>query len=267
MELACRVTAPASPAAGAVPIVLLHGLFGAASNFTTVSRQLAVGRRVLAFDLRNHGDSPHAPTMSYAEMAADVARGIAAHAAAPALVVGHSMGGKVAMRLALDHPELVAGLVVVDIAPVAYPPAFRGYAAAMQALALTPGLTRQAADQALAASVPEAGVRSFLLLNLRWQGAQPGWRIGLDAIALELPRIEGWEGSGQFGGSVLSVAGGRSAYVPAQHRPAFRNQFPRARFVVLEAAGHWVHADDPAGFVALVVAEAGVNDRTVATTA
>ena len=145
------------------PLVLLHGLFGQAGNFGAVQKVLAGnGRRVLALDLRNHGASPHAAGMDYAAMAADVAETLRALGAAPADVVGHSMGGKVAMMLALAHPGVVSRLVVVDIAPVAYPPAFRPYAEAMQALPLAPGLTRKAADAALATAVPSAGVRGFL---------------------------------------------------------------------------------------------------------
>ena len=236
------------------PVVLLHGLFGAGGNWGTVQRGLADGFRVIALDLRNHGASAHAPAMSYDDMAEDVRQTMAELGALPAAVVGHSMGGKVAMRLALRDPGAVERVVVADIAPVAYPPAFRTYASAMQALELRPGLSRAEADVALAGAVPDAGVRAFLLQNLRF-GDRPGWRMGLDAIAAALPGIEGWEtpGAGEaYHGRALFLSGERSDYVRPGHRPAIRALFPDARFATLRNAGHWLHADDPAGFTATV---------------
>jgi pimeloyl-ACP methyl ester carboxylesterase len=236
-------------AAARPPLVLLHGLFGSAANFGVAARRLACDRPVVGLDLRNHGASPHADGMAYGAQAADVAAALQGLGLPPAVVVGHSMGGKVAMRLALDRPDLVRALVVADIAPVAYEPAFRGYAAAMLGLRLRPGLTRAEADAALAAAVPEAGVRAFLLQNLRLDAA-PRWRIGLRQIAEGLPQIEGWSGGGQYAGPVLSLAGGRSDYVRAEHRALFRAMFPACRFATLRDAGHWLHADRPEEFAA-----------------
>ena len=241
------------------PVCLLHGLFGAAANWGSVMRRLAARHRVLAFDLRNHGGSPHDPAMSYDAMASDVAASLASRDALPAAVIGHSMGGKAAMRLALLRPAAVSRLLVADIVPVPYPPAFRPYAAAMQAMTLSPGLTRAEADAALAPAVPEAGVRGFLLQNLRF-GAQPAWRIGLDAIAAGLPGIEGWEpfpAGIRYNGPALFLSGGRSGYVRPEHRDAVRALFPAARFAVLRRAGHWLHADDPDGFTATAEAFLG----------
>ena len=192
-------------------LVLLHGLFGQARNFGTVQRRLATQFRVIALDLRNHGASPHGGGMAYADMAADVAESLAARGAGAALVVGHSMGGKVAMRLALDFPLAVARLVVVDIAPVTYASAFEGYAAAMAAMELHPGLTRAAADAALAPAVADPAVRQFLLQNLAF-GDPPRWRIGLAGIAAGLPDIESWPAvTARYAGPTLFVAGERSA--------------------------------------------------------
>lgn len=234
------------------PLVLLHGLFGQAANFGAVQKTLAAaGRRVLALDLRNHGASPHEGAMDYASMAADVAETLEGLGAAPSDVVGHSMGGKVAMMLALARPDLVARLVVVDIAPVAYPPAFRPYAEAMLALPLTAGLTRRQADAALAAAVPAAGVRGFLLQNLDLSA--PAWRIGLREIAAALPGIEAapeFPPGARFEGPVLVLSGENSDYVRDEHRPAFRALFPAVRFGRVKGAGHWVHAEQPAGFLA-----------------
>lgn len=234
------------------PLVLLHGLFGSSGNFGLVQRQLASRFRVIALDLRNHGDSPHAAEMGYRAMAADLLETLRHRDALPARLVGHSMGGKVAMAAALAEPDAIVALVVVDIAPVRYPPGFRAYASAMQALELEPGLGRAEADAALAPSVPDPGVRGFLLQNLRF-GGTPSWRIGLDEIAAALPGIEGWDvSSAQFAGPTLFMGGAQSDYIRPEHRGLIRNLFPTARFVTVKSAGHWVHADNPQGFLAVL---------------
>lgn len=234
------------------PLVLLHGLFGQAQNFGAVQKLLAARRRVLALDLRNHGASPHTAAMDYPSLAADVAETLAPRLGDAAFdLLGHSMGGKVAMTLALTRPGALVRLVVADIAPVDYPPAFRPYAEAMQAIPLAPGLTRRAADAALAAAVPNPGVRGFLLQGLRLD--PPGWRIGLDAIAAALPGIEAappLPPGARFDGPTLVLGGERSDYIRAEHRDLFRRLFPAARFGTVKGAGHWLHAEQPEGFVA-----------------
>lgn len=238
--------------------MLLHGLFGSGQNFASVQRQLARRFRCIALDLRNHGASPHDAASGYDAMAGDVLDTLAARAALPAALLGHSMGGKVAMRLALDRPDTVRRLIVADVSPVPYPPAFRELAAALQALPLAPGLTRTAADARLAATIPDGGLRAFLLQNLRL-GGQPGWRIGLREIAAGLPMIEGWEApeGAIYPGPTLFIAGAHSDYIRPEHRPAIRALFPAARFVAVKDAGHWVHADNPAGFVSTLQAFLG----------
>ena len=237
------------------PLALLHGLFGQASNFTTVQRGLAAHHRVLALDLRNHGASPHAGGMAYGDMAEDVLETLRARAALPCAILGHSMGGKVAMMAALAAPAAVAKVFVADIAPVPYPPVFRAYAEAMRAMPLPPGLSRVAAARALAAAVPDASVRAFLLQNLAL-GPAPRWRNGLAEIAAALASIEGWQPPDEppYRGPALFIAGARSDYIRPEHRPVIRTLFPAARFVTMKDAGHWLHADNPAGFVSLVEA-------------
>ncbi len=238
---------------GAVPLVLLHGLFGSASNWGRVQRRLAEDRLVLALDQRNHGASPHDPHCDYAAMAEDVRQTLEAAGIARAAVLGHSMGGKVAMRLALAAPELVARLVVADIAPVTYPPHFGAIAAAMLALPLVPGLTRAAAHAALEPVAPDPALRGFLLQNLRFTDP-PAWRIGLAELAAGLPDIATWsapEGAG-YAGPVLVLRGALSDYVLPEHRALFRGLFPAARFAALRGAGHWLHADAPDAFVETV---------------
>ncbi len=238
-------------------LVLLHGLFGRAGNFGAVMSRLAAnGRRVLALDLRNHGSSPHSAAMDYPAMAADVAETLDAAGALPCRLVGHSMGGKVAMALALTDPPRVERLLVVDIAPMPYPPNFGAYAGAMRAMPLPPGLTRVAADAALTPDVADPRIRGFLLQNLR-VGDEPGWTIGFDAIAAALPVIEAWPNlAGRYDGPTLFLRGARSDYVSDAAWPAIRALFPAATVKTLPT-GHWVHAEDPDGFVAAVDAFTG----------
>ncbi|NKC30671.1 alpha/beta fold hydrolase [Falsiroseomonas selenitidurans] len=236
------------------PVVLLHGLLGAGQNFGTVQKALAAeGFRVLALDLRNHGASPHAAGMAYPDMAADVAETMAAEGAWPAAVIGHSMGGKVAMALALTRPEGVSRLMVADIAPVPYPaPLFNAYIAAMRGLDLRPGLARREADAALAPAMPAAPLRAFLLQNLDFAQEPPAWRIGLEAIAAGMPAIAGWPDlPGRYEGPVLVLAGERSDYIQPGHRPLFQRLFPAARQGSIPA-GHWLHAENPTAFLAQV---------------
>src|ERR1700722_16373957 len=161
------------------PVVLLHGLFGAARNFGTVQRALAPLFRVIAMDARNHGASPHAAGMTYATLAADVLETLDALGVARTAVIGHSMGGKTAMTLAVMAPERVGRLLVADIAPVPYAHGNDAIAGALRAIPLHTGRTRAEADAALIDAVPDLAVRTFLIQNLQF-GAQPHWRIGLD---------------------------------------------------------------------------------------
>ena len=271
----------------APPVVLLHGLFGQARNFGQIQRALAQRWRVVALDLRNHGASPHGPDMRYATMAEDVLETLAALGALPAALIGHSMGGKVAMRAALLQPDAVERLLVADIAPVVYRPHNQPIVDAMLSVPLHDGLTRAEADAALRAAVPEASVRAFLLQNLRL-GTPPFWRIGLYEIEAAMADIEGWDGPADssdpgvtyagapeaeaihsraihagptYTGRTLFVAGETSNYIRREDRPAIRALFPAARFVTVKRAGHWLHADNPAGFLA--VAEAFLSAAQV----
>jgi pimeloyl-ACP methyl ester carboxylesterase len=236
------------------PVVVLHGLFGSARNFGTVQRALAPLFRVIAMDARNHGASPHAAGMRYATLAADVLETLGSLKVERAAVIGHSMGGKTAMTIAVMAPERVGRLLVADIAPVAYQHANDSVADAMRAIPLHAGLTRAEADAALVDAVPGAAVRTFLIQNLQL-GPQPRWRIGLDEIASAIPDLEGWETpAGTYSGPTLFVSGAQSNYVLPEHRPTIRALFPTARFVSVKHAGHWLHADNPAGFLSVVEA-------------
>ncbi|MFN4157356.1 MAG: alpha/beta fold hydrolase [Gemmobacter sp.] len=234
---------------GLPQVLIVHGLYGSARNWGAIARRLAdAGRAVVTVDLRNHGGSPWWPTHSYADMAGDLA-GVIAAAGAPMDVVGHSMGGKAAMMLALTRPDLVRRLVVADIAPVAYAHDQTRHIDAMRGLDLTGLDSRAEADRRLAASTPDAGLRAFLLQSLDLKAVPPRWRLNLDVLAREMGQIVGWpDVAGRFEGPALFLTGAESDYVRPEHRPAIKALFPAARFAKIAGAGHWLHAERPREF-------------------
>ncbi len=235
------------------PIVLLHGLFGRARNLGSIQRRLAMERRVLAIDLRNHGDSAHG-RMDYAAMASDLAETLAAHDALPATLVGHSMGGKAAMTLALSRPDAVASLVVADIPPAVTAHGTAEIGERMLRIALPPHLDRAGAEALLRDAIPEAETRHLMMQNLRL-GADPGWAIGLDEIVASMADIEGWPyipDGHAYDGPTLFLAGETSPYIRPEDHPAMRRLFPRHRFEVIENAGHWLHVENPGRFLELL---------------
>ncbi len=233
-------------------LLIVHGLFGSARNWGAIARRLADDRRVVSVDMRNHGQSFRAETQSYADMAGDLA-GVIAALGAPVDVLGHSMGGKAAMQLALTHGELVARLVIADIAPVAYGHSQAHLVRAMRALDLGGLASRSEADRQLAAAVPDDGVRAFLLQSLDLKAEPPEWRLNLDVLEREMDRITGWPGTGgRFDGPALFLTGALSDYVRPEHRDVIKPLFPQAKFAKIPGAGHWLHAERPREFEAAV---------------
>jgi pimeloyl-ACP methyl ester carboxylesterase len=237
--------------AGGTPLVLVHGLFGSSTNWHGIARRLSESRRVLAVDLRNHGRSPAASEMTYPVMAADLATLIEDEAGGRAVLVGHSLGGKAAMWLALSRPELLDSLVVADMAPAAYPSRFAAIFAALADLDLDSLRDRREADARLAARLPDPAVRGYLLQNLVRRGDAWQWRMNLPAVSeslSDLMRFPLAHGR-QFPGPALFVYGTESDYVTAAHLPAIRAHFPLARLRPIPNAGHWVYADRPDAFL------------------
>ncbi|TDU82297.1 pimeloyl-ACP methyl ester carboxylesterase [Kribbella voronezhensis] len=227
------------------PVVVMHGLFGSGRNWMTAARRLASAHRVYALDLRNHGTSPHVDTMSYPEMAADVQETIADLGTGPVALIGHSMGGKTAMVTALQYPEVVERLIVVDAAPVTYPPAFVEYAKAMRSADLSNVHRRADVEAQLVDAVDSPGTRAFLLQNLILDTEGARWRPNLPVIEAALPQISGWpeDLTGSFDGPTLFVYGGKSDYVQQDHRATIAAYFPTAQYAEIPEAGHWVHAE------------------------
>ena len=241
---------------GRPPVVILHGMLGSSRNWQTAGRDLAAWFHVRALDLRNHGDSFHAREMSYPLLAQDVIAWMDAEGLERAHLVGHSMGGKVAMRLAIDHPLRVDKLVVVDIAPKAYPRSHDMNFGAMNRLDLTTLASRQEAEERLAADVPDWAMRKFLLTNLERVPGGRGfrWTINLAALTEALPVLEDrfLAPLERFDGDALFVLGGRSRYFIPGDEAATREHFPYARFATIAASGHNPHFDTREDFVDLV---------------
>lgn len=238
------------------PVVILHGLFGSARNWSSIAQRIAAAHHVFALDARNHGASPWDGTMSYAAMADDVAAFAAARDLGPLCLAGHSMGGKTAMLLALQRPELVTRLVVIDVAPVSYPPSLRGYIQAMRAADLS-GVTRRAdVDAQLAHAVADPAERAFLLQNLVLDPGHVHWRLNLPVLERSIEEVSAFPdlpAALNFPGPTLFVVGARSRYVRPEHEPLIRRRFPQAAIVTIADAGHWLHAERPAAFLDAVL--------------
>ncbi len=228
-----------------VPLLIVHGLYGSARNWGAVARRMSAGREVITVDMRNHGQSPWHDSNSYPDMAGDLAE-VIGHIGAKVDVMGHSMGGKASMVLALNRPDLIRRLIVADIAPVAYRHDQTQFAKAMQALDLQGVATRSAADRRFAELVPDPGIRAFLLQSLDLKAAPPRWRLNLDVLKAEMPKTVGFpEVSGRFKGLALFLSGAESDYVKPAYRERIKALFPAARFARIPGAGHWLHADKP----------------------
>lgn len=227
------------------PLLIAHGLYGSARNWGVIAKR--VERQCLTVDMRNHGASPWYDSHSYPDLANDLAQVIEAHGVC-ADVVGHSMGGKAVMMLALTRPDLIRRAVIADIAPVTYGHSQQPMIDAMRAIDLSAVATRGDADRQLQAHVDDAGVRAFLLQSLDVKAR--AWRLNLDVLSREMAKITGWpEGDFiPFEGDILFLSGGRSDYVRPEHRPAIKALFPNAKFAKIPQAGHWLHADTPREF-------------------
>lgn len=239
------------------PLIILHGLLGSGDNWQTLSRTaFAEYFTVFTVDLRNHGRSPHSEIFSYPAMVEDLTEFMDTHGLAAAHVIGHSMGGKAAMHLALAHPERVRRLVVVDIAPKTYPPQHTPIFDALRGLDLAAYGSRTEIDAALAEALPDKPVRSFLLKNLQRDAeGRYSWQINLDGIYHNYPHLNGGvQADGTFEGPTLFVRGGASPYVADADLEVIRRFFPHATLATIDGAGHWVHAENPQEFAEATLA-------------
>ena len=233
-------------------VVFCHGLFGQGKNWTQVAKALSAEHRVVLLDMPNHGRSPWTERFDFLELADLVAAELGDE---PVALVGHSMGGKIAMCVALRHPELVDRLAVVDIAPVEYESGreFVGYIETMRQLDLGSLERRDQAEAALAEAVPNPTVRGFLLQNLRRTHDGWHWQVNLDLLGEQMDQLVGWPdeelGDATYDGPVLWVGGARSDYISDAYAAEMDRRFPRNRRVLVKGAGHWVHSEQPEVFL------------------
>ncbi|GAB3578954.1 alpha/beta fold hydrolase [Calidifontibacter terrae] len=240
-------------------IAFLHGLFGQGRNWTRIAKELSSEFSCTMVDLPNHGQSPWTESLSYIEMAKTVAAQLRSISTEPWIVLGHSMGGKTAMLLALLEPELVRALIVVDISPVDYHglTSFKDYVTGMLAMPLDQVHTRADADEFAKEWVDDPSVRSFLLQNLRRAGEGWRWAANLNLIAKSLDQLGGWPGNelppgATYGGPVLWIVGGASSYVKPKYAETMRELFPHTRLVTLKGSGHWPHSQLPEVFLSTI---------------
>ena len=246
---------PAAQGEQAPPLLIAHGLFGSARNFNTLGRRLATTRRVVMVDMRNHGASPWDPDNSYPALAGDLANAVERLCGGKAVVLGHSMGGKAAMTLALTRPDLLAGLIVADIAPVAHSHSHLNYIEAMQAVDLAQVTRRSEAGAMLAGAVPEPMLRGFLLQNLNVEGGRASWRLNLAALEANMAPLLDFPTDlpePVYEGPAYFLHGGASPYVAPETHPRIRALFPGAEIEALPGAGHWLHAEQPEAFLGKV---------------
>lgn len=229
------------------PLIILHGLFGTLDNWQTVARYLSGQYTVFLLDLRNHGRSPHTEEMNYALMAEDVHHFMETHWLHEAYVMGHSMGGKVAMQLALEYPDMVEKLIVVDVAPKPYPGGHESIFAALLSLDLASVNDRRQAESHLMQYEQDPGVVQFLMKNLtRQKDGGFAWKMHLGAIHRHYSEILApVSGDHPYEHPALFIRGERSPYIADADLPTIRQWFPLARLTTVAGAGHWVHADQP----------------------
>lgn len=235
---------------------ILHGLFGSLDNWRTVATRISARYTVYTVDLRNHGRSPHAAVHSYPALADDVRELMDAENARGSVVVGHSMGARAAMTLALETPEYVSALVAVDMAPGPSAPTHNAVFAALRDVAVETVASRAEAEARLSASIPnDMATVQFLLKGLyrkeAAEGGGFGWRFNLSALEEQYPEIlKAAEGKAPFLGPTCFMRGEKSDYVRPQDELAIRALFPAAQIVTVPQAGHWIHAEKPEGFLA-----------------
>ncbi|UFS69390.1 alpha/beta fold hydrolase [Geomonas sp. RF6] len=238
------------------PLVILHGLFGSLENWRTIGKELGRHYRVFALDLRNHGKSPHADDFDYATMAEDLHAFVEEQSLSRIFLLGHSMGGKVAMQFSVTWPELVEKLVVVDMSPKEYNPQHREILEAMLSLHPERFTERKEVDHALSSAIKDSATRLFLLKNLvADERGRFAWRLNLKAIARNYgDLVKGIPAGRAFDGPTLFMKGENSNYIRQEDVSRIKHLFPAAYVVSVPDAGHWVHAENPTFFLSSVIA-------------
>jgi esterase len=241
------------------PLIVLHGLFGSADNWYSIAKELGKDYTLYLVDLRNHGDSPHSEEWDYQVMSKDILDLMEEEKIREAHIMGHSMGGKVAMNFALDNPEKVMKLIVVDIAPKHYPVHHQAILKGLNAIDLGEIKSRNEADQKLAEYVTDPGIRQFLLKSLgRDENGKFIWKINLPIITDKIENVgEAISGKSSFDHPTLFIGGENSDYISEHDREEIRRYFKDSSIIYIKNAGHWLHAEQPAAVIETVRAFLG----------
>lgn len=235
------------------PVVLIHGLFGSLENLGMVAKPLSDDYQVISVDVRNHGNSFHENSMNYSELAHDVISLLDHLNIKQASILGHSMGGKIAMLIALNHPEYIDKLLVADISPVEYPAHHQRIIEGLLTLNASTLTSRKDADQQLSKYVDEVGVRQFLLRNLKTEDGKISFKCNVEFIANCYSQImSAFEPEKSFDGKTLFIKGGASNYITAEHREIINRHFPNSSAKIISGAGHWLHAEKTVAFNKIV---------------
>jgi len=238
------------------PLIILHGLFGMSDNWMTLSKQFAEkGFLVYAVDGRNHGRSPHSNDFDFSLMSDDLLVLMDDENIPTASIIGHSMGGKTGMWFACLHPDRVSKLIVADMAPRYYPPHHQSVFAAIHAVDLDLLTTRKEVEAILSESLKDEGTIQFLLKNLYWDEREKlAWRFNLDGIEKNISSIGiALPEQFHFDGETLFLRGEKSGYITDADIPGIKRQFPNASVETVPNAGHWIHAENPKGFLEAAV--------------
>lgn len=237
------------------PLIIMHGVFGSSDNWQTLGKVFSEQFKVYLVDLRNHGNSPHSDSFDYDVMVKDVVELMDDEGLTKAHILGHSMGGKVAMHLATQYPKKVDKLIVVDIAPKYYPPHHQQIFEGFHSVDLANLENRRDADDQMSRVISNIGVRQFILKNLdRNKDGSFAWKLNLSAIEKAIEKVgEGIEGKVSFDGTTLFIAGGKSDYITNQDHSLIHSYFPNAEIATVAGAGHWVHAERPKELGELVI--------------
>jgi len=234
------------------PLIIIHGLFGSLDNWMTFAKTMSENHEVYLIDARNHGQSPHSNVFNIQVMADDLKEFIDENQLINSIILGHSMGGKIAMQFAINYPSKIDKLIVVDIAPKAYPVHHELIIEGLQALDFNVIKTRNAADEKLSAYIPEFSVRQFLLKNLYWkEKEQLGFRFNLEVIAKNIHHVgEALVTNGKsFNNPTLFVRGDKSNYILDSDMDEIQKIFPNSNLITIKDSGHWIHAEQPEAFL------------------
>lgn len=234
------------------PLIIIHGVFGMSDNWQTLGKRWSEDFQVHLLDMRNHGKSPHSEDFSYDLMSDDVLEYLDEHSITKAYIIGHSMGGKIAMLFAVLNEERVNKLIIADIAPKPYPPHHEEIINALESLPLNTIASRSEAEEKFAIS--DYGTRQFLLKNLYWKEKdQLAWRFNLPVISREINEVgESLPPQAIYHGPTLFVRGGNSGYIADEDLEEIETHFPKAELVTIAEAGHWLHAEKPKEFYDVV---------------